>query len=185
MPYKKKSDYAPHINPASAPPCDMPGCAEPGAYKAPKSKDDLQEYCWLCLEHVRQRNQQWDYFAGLERDEIEAFIKDAVTGHRPTWNREDRTGQKYRQLQDALYEFMHTGKQPARPAAPSLPAKLRKALATMELEHPYTAQTLKRRYRAMVKQHHPDVNKGDKNSEEKFKHIATAYHYLLEQLKTQ
>lgn len=112
--------------------------------------------------------------------EIEAFQKDAVTGHRPTWDRETRLREHYFTLQDKLYEFLHGTK--AAPAQPRIPGKTRKALAVLELEYPYTADSLKTRYRALVKKHHPDANKGDKKSEEAFKHITAAYRYLAEQI---
>src|SRR5688500_8019447 len=121
---KKKADYEPHRPHEKAQACHVPGCVEPGVYKAPESKDDLNKYRWFCLEHIREHNQRWDYFAGMDRDEIEGFLKDAVTGHRPTWTRETQVSQQYTKLQDALYEFLNMGaKRPLKPV-PSLPAKL-------------------------------------------------------------
>lgn len=181
-PRKTRTDYVPHIPPEEAPPCHVEGCTAPGEYKAPKSRDELHDYLWFCLEHIREHNQQWDYFAGLEPDAIEYFIKDAVTGHRPTWNRESKVREQYFKLHDALYEFLHHNGRPARPAPP-LNAKLRKALATMDIDYPYTVQELKVQYRSMVKKHHPDVNRGDKKSEEVFKRITAAYRYLSEHIK--
>jgi len=152
-------------------------------YKAPKSRDELHNYQWFCLEHVREHNKQWDYFAGFDRDAIESFIKDATTGHRPTWNRENRIRQSYHQLQDALYEFLHPGAKAPKPLPP-LSAKLRKALAMLGMEYPYSARQLKAGYRVLVKKYHPDVNKGNKESEERFKQITAAYHTLSEHIKT-
>ncbi len=177
---RKKQDFAPHISPDRAPPCSADGCIHSGAYKAPKSREKIDEYEWFCLDHIRERNQQWDYFSGMGSDEIEAFIQDAVTGHRPTWTREGRIREHYFTLQDKLYEFIN-GSKPA-PAKPRIPAKTRNALATMELEHPYTQEQLKVRYRILVKKYHPDLNKGDKKLEEKFKSITTAYRFLLEEI---
>jgi DnaJ-domain-containing protein 1 len=174
-------DFAPHIPPEKAPPCHIPGCKEPGTYKAPKSRDEIDEYNWFCLEHIRERNKAWDYFAGMKSEEIEAFIQDAVTGHRPTWNREGRTRDNYYTLQDKLYEFLNLSK-PVAPK-PRVPTKTRKALAVMELEQDYTLKQLKTNYRALVKKHHPDTNKGDKKSEERFKEITAAYKYLMQQLE--
>jgi len=168
---------------ASHPPCYNPGCGEPGEYKAPKSRELLDEYIWLCLSHVREHNKSWDYFDGMDMADIEAFQKDAVTGHRPTWNRENRLREHYFTLQDKLYEFLH-GAAPA-PAAPRIPAKTRKALAVMEMDYPYTLESLKIRYRTLVKKYHPDMNKGDKKHEENFKNITVAYRYLMEQVSSQ
>lgn len=184
MPNKKKTDFSPQIPPDGAPPCHIAGCGEPGTYKAPRSREALHDYRWFCLDHIREHNQGWDYFAGLDAEAIESFIQDSVTGHRPTWSRESRirTRNQYQQLQDALYEFMYFGlKAPKR--TPPLSVKLRKALAALDMEYPYTARQLKSHYRAMVKKHHPDVNKGDKQSEERFKLITVAYATLSEHIK--
>jgi curved DNA-binding protein CbpA len=180
---KKKSDYIPHTSPEAAPMCEEAGCKEAGMYKAPKSRNNLHDYRWLCLEHIREYNKQWDYFAGFSREEIESFIRDAVTGHRPTWSRESRISRRqFEQLQDALYEFLQFDKK-AQKRMPPLPAKVRKALVTFGIEYPYTQRQLKVQYRTMVKKHHPDVNKGNKQSEEKFKQITAAYHVLSEHIK--
>ncbi len=184
MSHKKKKDYIPHISPDTAPLCQMAGCGEAGVYKAPKSRDALHEYQWFCLDHIREYNKQWDFLAGYDREQIESFIKDATYGHRPTWNRENRIGrQQFQQLQDALYEFLHVGAKAPKPTPP-LSLKLRKALAVLEITYPYTTRELKARYRAMVKKHHPDVNKGNKQSEEKFKQVTVAYHTLSEHIKS-
>lgn len=183
-PKRTRTDYVPHVPSEKAPPCHVHGCRNPGEYKAPKSRSELHEYNWFCLDHIREHNQKWDYFAGLEPDDIEHFVKDAVTGHRPTWNRESRLRDPARQLHEALYEFLSGSKKPEKPLPP-LSAKVRKALALMDIEYPYTAKGLKMQYRSMVKKHHPDVNKGDKKSEELFKQITAAYHHLAEHIKNQ
>ena len=183
MTTKRKKDFAPHIPPEAAAPCEMPGCRESGMYKAPKSKDQLHDYYWYCLEHAREHNQQWDFFNGMDANEIEMFMKEAVTGHRPTWTRESTLKHPYDRLHEALDAFLHMSASRARRTSPALPAKLRKALAIMEMAQPYNENALKSKYRALVKKFHPDVNKGNKEYEEKFKLITISYHYLIEQLK--
>ncbi len=174
-------DFAPHIGSDSTIICQAEGCKQVGEYKAPKSREQLEDYIWFCLDHIRERNKQWDYFSGMKGEEIEAFIHDSVTGHRPTWSRESRLRDNYFTLQDKIYEFLHNSK-PSAPPKPHLPAKTRNALAIMDLSHPYTLKQLKTNYRALVKKYHPDINKNDKESEEKFKKITTAYKYLMEQI---
>ncbi len=181
---KSKKDFIPHIELEKAPPCNVAGCVEPGGYKAPKSRDTLGEYQWFCLEHIRQYNSQWDYFAGRGADEIEEFVKESVTGHRPTWSRESRIRDQYHKLQDVLYEFLSGTQTRERGAPPNMNGKMRRAMATMDIEYPYTEQSLKAQYRTLVKKFHPDVNKGDKKAEERFKQISTAYTLLSEYLKS-
>ena len=64
--------------------CDRPGCSCAGDYRAPKSRE-LSDYYWFCLDHVREYNKAWDYFAGLSSDAIEAHIRNASVWERPTW----------------------------------------------------------------------------------------------------
>lgn len=176
MPKKKPAP----TEPAHA--CEIAGCAEPAYYKAPKSKTELNSYYWYCLDHVREYNLKWDYFAGMDSGQIENFIQDAVTGHRPTWQREAHVAGRFETLQQALYEFIH-GKPIKKAPPPHLTAGLRAALSVLNMEYPYTPEALKAQYRALVKKHHPDVNKGNQQSEEKFKQVTAAYLVLSEHIK--
>src|SRR5436305_10899471 len=46
-----------------------------------------------------------------------------------------------------------------------------------------TAAEIKKAYRKLARQHHPDANKGDAASEEKFKEISEAYDVLSDEAK--
>jgi hypothetical protein len=179
---KTRNEYVPHVSPEKAPGCYVPGCTEPGAYKAPKNRHDLRDYYWYCLEHIREYNRQWDFFEDMNSAEIELFIKDAVTGHRPTWSREGRTRHQYHTLQDALYEFLYIGSKKPK-TFPPLHARIRKALAVLDMEYPYTQRELKTQYRTLVKKYHPDINQNNKQAEDKFKQVTAAYLILAEHLK--
>ena len=52
------------------------------------------------------------------------------------------------------------------------------ALALFDLTLPFDLDALKRRYKTLVKRHHPDANGGSRESEELLKHINHAYNYL-------
>jgi len=49
---------------------------------------------------------------------------------------------------------------------------------TLEVARSATQQEIKTSYRKLARKHHPDANKGDKASEEKFKEISEAYEVL-------
>ncbi|HAJ46903.1 MAG TPA: molecular chaperone DnaJ, partial [Alphaproteobacteria bacterium] len=70
--------------------CDRPNCEAEGRYRAPKGPDVLNQYYWFCLDHVREYNLSWDYFRGMKPEEIDAYQREALTGHRPTWKLGDR-----------------------------------------------------------------------------------------------
>ena len=40
-----------------------------GEYRAPKGRERLNEYFWFCLNHVREYNKAWDYYAGMSERE--------------------------------------------------------------------------------------------------------------------
>ncbi|MEM8596620.1 MAG: molecular chaperone DnaJ, partial [Pseudomonadota bacterium] len=39
--------------------CEWPGCTQPGVYRAPRDPDNLDQFRWFCLEHVREYNASW------------------------------------------------------------------------------------------------------------------------------
>src|SRR5215468_10333668 len=71
--------------PAAGPVCQWKGCQSPGLYKAPVGRGFEGQYYLFCLDHVRQFNASYNYFEGMSNAEVEAYQKDSVIGHRPTW----------------------------------------------------------------------------------------------------
>ena len=65
--------------------CEWPECHSEGEFRAPRSRTDLRNFRWFCLDHVRVYNQSWDYFAGLDPKEIEKVLKRDTVWDRPTW----------------------------------------------------------------------------------------------------
>ena len=64
--------------------CEWSNCKEVGKYKAPIEKDNIKNFRWLCVEHIKMFNKKWNYFEGMSQNEIENFIKSDLTWHRPT-----------------------------------------------------------------------------------------------------
>ena len=69
----------------SCPACEWPGCTEPGLYPAPKGRGHEGQYHRFCLDHVREYNKGYNYFAGLPDEDVVQHQKDDTIGHRPTW----------------------------------------------------------------------------------------------------
>lgn len=65
--------------------CAFPECTAEGAYRAPRSRHELDQHIWLCLDHIREYNRAWDYFAGMSQADIEAHVRRDIVGWRPTW----------------------------------------------------------------------------------------------------
>ena len=53
--------------------CDWNNCKEIGEYKAPVEKDNSKKYRMLCLEHVKEFNKNWNYFSGMNDDQLDVF----------------------------------------------------------------------------------------------------------------
>ena len=64
--------------------CEWENCKENGEFKAPLEKDNSRKFRWLCEEHIKLFNKSWNYFEGMEQNEIENFLKSDLTWHRPT-----------------------------------------------------------------------------------------------------
>ena len=64
--------------------CDWNNCKEIGEYKAPLEKDNSKKYRMLCLEHVKEFNKNWNYFSGMNDDQVLDFLKSDMTWHKPT-----------------------------------------------------------------------------------------------------
>src|SRR3954467_3838214 len=76
--------YAPDPD-APGRPCDYPGCLNAGEYRAPKSRTELNQYPWFCLEHVRAYNASWDFYKGMTPGQIEQQTRLDTGWQRPTW----------------------------------------------------------------------------------------------------
>ena len=168
-------------------PCDWPRCQLGGDYRAPKSRERLREFHHFCLEHVRAYNSAWDFFTGMSQAEIEGYLREDVTWHRPTWplgsQHQHAAGWRW---QDPYHLFLNGDGLNGAPGAsewdrvPGRQGKLARMLAVLDLAPGATRAELKTRYKQLAKRHHPDLNGGDKRAEERLKLINEAYTYLLE-----
>jgi hypothetical protein len=160
----------------------MPACGAAGEYRAPKSRDSLNDYWWFCLEHVRAYNASWDFYKGMSPGQIEAQLRADTSWQRPTWPL-GRLGARIDDdvLRDPLHVLnagLNGGAGRPRPraqAAATVPAEMREPLATLGLDWPLTMDELKHRYHELAKRHHPDANGGDRGAEDRLKTINLAY----------
>ena len=64
--------------------CDWNNCLEEGSYKAPIEKDNSKKYRMLCLNHIKEFNKNWNYFEGMNDNQIYEFLKSDMIWHKPT-----------------------------------------------------------------------------------------------------
>lgn len=174
--------------------CEWQGCTNPGTHRAPKGRAREREYWRFCIEHVREYNQSYNYFSGMSDDAVARYQKDALTGHRPTWKMGANSGTKGRvgpedAFGDTIDPFSMfselNGRGRWRPGPESKASDTRKvmnaerkALQVLGLEDTATTAEIKVRFKALVKQHHPDANGGDRSTEDRLIEIIKAYNYL-------
>ena len=178
------------------PACEWPDCKAPATHRAPKGRLREREYWRFCLDHVREYNHTYNFFAGMSADDIARYQREAVIGHRPTWKMGMNGGRPASRSYSARLhpEFagafdpfgvfrelggtaeVRAGSKRREPRA--VRNAERKALDALGLEIDASAQEVKTRFKALVKRHHPDANGGDRSSEDKLREIIQAYNYL-------
>jgi DnaJ domain len=179
---------------AELPPCQWPGCDAPATHRAPKGRLRASEYWQLCLAHVREYNNSYNFFAGMSDEAIAKYQKDDITGHRPTWKlgsiggkRAARRGRgEFRGTEwvatDPFSLFGETGGRAGHARAAPEGRKIlnaqRRAFDALGLEADAKRADIKARFKMLVKRHHPDANGGDRGFEDRLREIIQAYNYL-------
>ena len=140
-----------------------------------------REYWRFCLEHVREYNQSYNYFAGMSDDAVARYQKDAVTGHRPTWkmglnggadecfaararDRSVRGDARVRRRPRARARANARARRRGRCTTPSARRSTRSGSKSTP-----TAVEIKARFKELVKRHHPDANGGDRSTEDRLR----------------
>jgi DnaJ-like protein len=186
-----KPDKDRRVHPQS-PACDWPNCKAPATHRAPKGRLREREYWRFCLDHVRQYNQTYNFFSGMNPDDIAKYQKEAVVGHRPTWkmgmnggkptgrSHGARFGPAFSSADDPLGLFgeARDGDHLRRKETRVIRNAERKALDTLGLEGEATTAEIKIRFKDLVKRYHPDANGGDRSGEDRLREIIQAYNYL-------
>ncbi len=174
--------------------CEKPGCISPGEFRAPGSAgnsfDGPGVWRWFCLEHVREFNAGYDWFEGMDAEEIlaaqspvagwaaetRAFRPTAGVDGMPRWADFDdpldaigarAAGIKSRAQREA--EMAMDGRFSRVEA---------EALETMGLGPDTDRRRLRRRYSELVRRYHPDRNGGDRQYEARLVRVVEAYQRL-------
>ena len=176
-----------------ATPCEWEGCDKAGEYRAPKPKGAEGQF-HFCLEHVRQYNSSFNFFAGMSKEQLdEALHAPPRSEARPSFGtgqasmRSSRTakaagaqlGDKYGDPFGVFARYRHRQAQtPAAERVKPLNELDRRALETLDIHGHAKSDEIKAAYKKLVKIHHPDVNGGDTSSEERLRAIIAAYTHL-------
>jgi DnaJ-domain-containing protein 1 len=179
--------------------CEHPECDRPGQYRAPRGPERLDSFQWLCLDHVREFNNRWNFFEGLDEDAFARQAEAARLWERPTWRLDGKSrgagahphadGRAWERFgfSDPLDVLganatLNPGRAgrgaEARPVAPRLPLNVRSALEVLGAEPTQTRAEIRRRYKALVKDLHPDMNGGDRRQEGRLRRVLWAWEQI-------
>lgn len=171
--------------------CDWASCRSHGACRAPKGPDKLNEFYYFCPTHAAQYNKNWDFFAEMSDAQAAAFQRSAAHGHRPTWKM--GSGDRLRDaatkvkkdfgqgFADPFGMFDQNGPGPKPDPTPrerKLGRLEKRAFETLGLQATADEKTVRAKYTALVKQYHPDMNGGDRTSEQRLQDVIEAYQML-------
>jgi len=137
--------------------CDRVGCDKKGDRPAPKSPNSPERW-YFCEEHAGEYNRNWDYFAGLSREEAEAREK------------------AERQESEGYRESAHYGW--TGPGDGSRSRDEMRALELFGLDTHATMDDIKQAWRRLAKDTHPDVKPGDAEAAKEFQAGQAAYDVL-------
>ncbi|MCY4540987.1 MAG: J domain-containing protein [Rhodobacteraceae bacterium] len=141
--------------------CEHPSCRLSGDYKAPASPDNLNSVRWFCKRHAAQYNRKWNFFKGRK------LAQD--TGPAPTEESPVRRQQQWTRLDPLI-----------RRSAPRFSRKEKLALEILALDDSCRFEDVKKRYRSLVKDLHPDQNGGDRSDEDQLNKVIWAWDQLRE-----
>ena len=161
--------------------CDWNNCNEIGEYKAPVEKDNSKKFRMLCLKHIKDFNKNWNYFSGMNDEEVINFLKSDITWHKPTqgfsssdnffkvlWNNVLNEG-----FDDLKFKKHLNNDRNLKFNNNDI-----KAFAVLGISVGLKWDKIQQKFKKLVKKFHPDINSGDKNYEEKLKVITLAYTQL-------
>ena len=161
--------------------CDWDNCNEIGEYKAPVEKDNSKKFRMLCLEHVKEFNKNWNYFSGMDNNQIIEFLRSDITWHKPTqsfsssdnffkilWNNAMKDELNKTNFKDHLnhmnqFKFNHSDM---------------KAFNILNISVGIKWEKIQEKFKKLVKKFHPDMNAENKKFDEKLKSITLAYTQL-------
>ena len=161
--------------------CEWNNCSNLGEFKAPVEKDNSKKYRMLCLEHVKEFNKNWNYFSGMNDEQVLNFLKSDMTWHKPTqsfsssdnffkilWNNALKDELDKVKL-DNNYNYMRKFKYNNNDI---------KAFSILGIDIGLKWEKIQEKFKKLVKKFHPDMNSGNKKYEEKLKIITLAYTQL-------
>lgn len=173
---------------ATGPKCHWDGCDKVGTHRAPVGPSAEGLYLLFCLEHVKEYNKGYSFTSAPSDATVARYQKEAVLGSRKTIG--SRINQSTEMplpltMRSGSAKALNARKSAAQREAQKAELQKRKlkvleakAFETLGLDHDATPEEIRSQYKNRLKMHHPDVNQGDRNSEDQLRASIEAYKIL-------
>ena len=161
--------------------CDWNNCLENGEFKAPIEKDNSKDYRLLCLNHIKEFNKNWNYFAGMSDKEVYQFLKSDMTWHKPTQSFSSSDNFFKILWNNALKDevnVLNKNNELKNMSKFKFDKNDIKAFQVLDITIGLKWEKIQNQFKKLVKKIHPYMNAGDKKYEEKLKIITLAYTQL-------
>ena len=161
--------------------CEHANCTRAGTCRCPKTRD-LREYWYFCPEHAAEYNKNWNYYADMTPDEIDAEWE------RETFGIADKDKEASNQKEAEYIQFLNdflTGRNTfdKMPAKKIIPSQIVSALQVFDLPVTATWREVGVKYRQLAKKYHPDTASNSDKSGKEFTRITAAYETLKKYFK--
>ncbi len=156
--------------------CDKPGCTKAGTCRAPKSRD-LKDYWFFCQEHAAEYNKNWNFYADMTPEEIEADWERQTFGAPLKDN--DAANQDAAKYEKFINDFIQGRSSFDRIASKqTISGPITSAFKKFELPITASWREVAARYRVLAKKYHPDTATDKKSAATEFTKITAAYETL-------
>lgn len=175
--------------------CDWRGCSNPGKFRAPKSREQLNEFNWYCESHIRDFNKSWNFYADYSQEDMEKQRRADLSWDRPTWKLGEKPirpdgpaghtdGKAWARFgfQDPLEALgdnatINPGAQgdARRTIKRRLPKNEQSAIEILGVDSETPKPEIRKRFRALVKDLHPDMNGGERRDEDRLRDVVWAW----------
>ncbi len=165
--------------------CAHPGCKEPAKYRAPKHPDMKPGVTWYCRKHARQYNLGWNFFDNHSDSDADADqspdgidMKQDESSSQGSTHAWDRFG-----VDDPLDVLGMNSTQNPGPGnrlgnARKLSPVERKALHILDARDHWSMDAIRKQYKQLVKDLHPDMNGGDRTEEDRLQEVVWAWEQI-------
>jgi len=143
-------------------PCDHPDCENEGRYRAPSIPGQTDGIRWLCHAHIEEYNRKWNWFKNRQDSAASETANEVDTSYQG----------------GGVHRLRVHGWSRASVRSARLSSVEMRALRVLNLGQDSTMVEIRREYRSLVKDLHPDNNQGDRSDEGRLKEVVQAWNIL-------